>query len=263
MLLAYDGTGFRGFAPNAGVRTVGGELRRALEEVLGAPPDLAVAGRTDAGVHARGQVVSFDLGAEVDLDPLRVQRSLLSMLAPEIVVRSLEPAPIGFHPRFSARWRMYRYVLHLGSTPDPARARTSWWLATAVDVVAMREAAGLLVGEHDFSAFCRRPKRSAGPPPSLVREVLGAQWSLVEDDWGEWVTFEVRARAFCHQMVRSIVGTLVDVGRGRMTASQVAEALAVGDRARAGQLAPPSGLTLWAVGYEEGELAAVVSGPVR
>jgi tRNA pseudouridine38-40 synthase len=263
MLLAYDGTEFRGFARNAGVRTVGGELRRALEQVLGSPVELAVAGRTDAGVHARGQVVSFDVGAEIDLDPRRVRRSLLSMLAPEVVVRSLEPAPDGFHPRFSACWRSYRYVLQLGPAPDPARARSSWWLTSALDVPAMREAAGLLVGEHDFSAFCRRPKRSTGAPASLVREVLGSRWWHVEDDWGEWVIYEVRARAFCHQMVRSVVGTLVDVGRGRMTVRQVGEALLAGDRALAGQLAPPLGLTLWAVGYEEGELAAAVSGPVR
>ena len=256
MLLAYDGTGFRGFAPNTGVRTVAEELRRALEQVLGERPELAVAGRTDAGVHAQGQVVSFDLPEALDPDPQRMRRSLLSLLAPEIVVRSVEPAPPGFHARFSARWRSYRYQVHLGAAPDPARARRAWWLPADLELPEMREATGLLVGEHDFSAFCRRPKGSAGATASLVRDVLDASWVELGDDWGEWLTFEIRARAFCHQMVRSIVGTLVDVGRGRRDVESVARALRGGDRSVAGQLAPPEGLTLWAVGYDEGELAA-------
>jgi tRNA pseudouridine38-40 synthase len=129
-------------------------------------------------------------------------------------------------------------------------------LPVDLELTAMREATGLFVGEHDFSAFCRRPKGSDGAPVSLVREVLDAGWVERDDEWGGWLALEIRARAFCHQMVRSIVGTLVDVGRGRRDVATVARALSGGDRSVAGQLAPPEGLTLWAVGYEGGELAA-------
>jgi tRNA pseudouridine38-40 synthase len=263
MLLAYDGTDFRGFAPNVGVRTVAGELREALRQVLGEAPELAVAGRTDAGVHARGQVVSFDLPGSVELDPTRLRRSLLSMLAPEIVVRSIEPAEDRFHARFSAAWRSYRYRLLLGPAPDPSRSRTSWWVPAALDVASMREAATLFPGRHDFSAFCRAPKQSSGAPASLEREVLETGWIENLDDWGTWLTFEIRSRAFCHQMVRSIVGTLVDVGRQRLDRAAVAVALDGGDRSLAGQLAPPTGLMLWEVGYDVDGLAGAQERPVR
>ena len=265
MLLAYDGTDFRGFAENAGVRTVGGELRRAIEQVLGQRVALAVAGRTDAGVHARGQVVSFD-ATEAVLDTVGLGRSLVSMLAPEIVVRDVRPAEADFHARFSARWRSYRYRILAAAVPDPFPARTTWWLPHSLDLGAMGDAAESLVGVHDFSAFCRRPRTADGSTASLVRRVLRTGWSEQTHEEGRLLTFEIVATAFCHQMVRSIVGTLVEVGRGHRRPEQVRQALGGGDRSLAGQLAPPNGLTLWEVGYDDalpGGLAAPLAAPVR
>lgn len=245
LLIAYDGSAFRGFAPNVGVRTVGGELVEALERVLRHRIDISVAGRTDAGVHARGQVVSFD-APQGAVRPAEVRRSLNSLLAPGIVVREVMEAPDDFHARFSARWRRYRYRLLTSEVPDPFLASTTWWLPDALDHHRMADAAHALVGTHDFTSFCRRPKDR--PDASMVRRVTDARWAH-EPGEGRVLTFEVTATAFCHQMVRSMVGTLVDIGRGRRPVSTVGDALAGSDRSLAGQLAPPHGLILWEVGY--------------
>lgn len=247
MVVAYDGSPFRGFAPNAGVRTVGGELCVALEKVIGGSVDLAVAGRTDAGVHARGQVVSFDARRGV-IDPVRLRRSLNSLLAPYIVVREVGEAPEDFHARFSARWRRYRYRLLTTEVPDPFLASTTWWMPAALDHHRMADGARMLVGTHDFTSFCRVPRDR--PDASMVRTVTDARWSQEPGDDGRVLTFEITATAFCHQMVRSIVGTLVDIGRGRRAVETIPDALAAADRSVAGQLAPPCGLILWEVGYQ-------------
>lgn len=245
LLLAYDGSGFRGFAPNAGVRTVGGALVRALQRVLRHRVELAVAGRTDAGVHAWGQVVSFDTAWGVDVASL--QRAVNALCAPAVVVRHVAIAAPDFHARHSALSRRYRYLVLNRAVPDPFLARTAWHVDQALDVVDMRLACDPLVGEHDFSAFCRRPRVAAGEPEvSLVRRVLDV--GLVEEDDG-LLRFEIEATAFCHQMVRSVVGTLVDVGRGRKRAGQMLGILRSHDRSRAGMPAPPHGLCLWEVRY--------------
>lgn len=261
--LAYDGSGFRGFAENAGVRTVAGELRRALETVLRQPVELTCAGRTDAGVHARGQVVTLDVDGPVDLR--RVRDSLNSMLGTEIVVRTATMVGPDVDARFSARWRRYRYHVLDAAVPDPFLASTSWWVPGPLDVSAMNDAAASLIGEHDFSSFCRRPKGEI--EVSLVRRVLAAQWTATPLDVGDpaqggaveggadpeavLLRFEIAASAFCHQMVRSIVGALVRVGTGRLEPAAVATLLAARDRDGAPQLAPPQGLTLWQVGYQD------------
>lgn len=261
--LAYDGSGFRGFAENAGVRTVAGELRAALGTVLRQPVELTCAGRTDAGVHARGQVVTLDVEGPVHLRRLR--DSLNSMLGPEIVVRTAAMVGPDVDARFSARWRRYRYHVLAAAVPDPFLAATSWWVQGPLDLAAMNTAAASLLGEHDFSSFCRRPKGEA--EVSLVRRVLAAGWTSSPLDVGDvepngaepngagpdaaLLCFEIAASAFCHQMVRSIVGALVRVGTGRLEPSAVAALLAARDRDGAPQLAPPQGLTLWQVGYEE------------
>jgi tRNA pseudouridine38-40 synthase len=242
--LAYDGTDFHGFAENVGVETVGGRLRGAVEQVLGVPVAITCAGRTDAGVHARSQVVTFDLPTGL-LDAPRLQKSLNSMLDRRIAVRSVAVVDDGFDARFSATWRGYRYAVLNRAVPDPFLARSTWWITDPLDLDAMRVAARALEGEHDFSSFCRRPKGQPGA--SLVRRVLRTDW-VAESEPG-LLRFEIAATAFCHQMVRSIVGTLVDIGRGRTRSQDLATVLEARDRAAAGNIAPPHGLTLWQVGY--------------
>ena len=243
LLVAYDGGGFSGFAPNPGVRTVGGMLKAAVERVVRHEVVLSMAGRTDAGVHARGQVVSFDARAE-GLDLPRLQRALNRMLRPAIAVRSAEVADRGFDARFSARARRYRYLVLNRPTPDPFLAATAWHVQAPLDLPRMRLACDPLIGEHDFASFCRRPKGDG--EASLVRRVLDARWT---DEAEGLLRFDIEATAFCHQMVRSIVGTLVDVGRGRLRAGQVKGILAARDRSAAGEPAPPHGLSLEEVVY--------------
>src|SRR5262245_12626380 len=160
LLVAYDGTDYHGFAENGDIPTVGLVLRRAIEQVIGTAAELTVAGRTDAGVHAWGQVVSLDLPPGVDL--ARLQKSLNGLLRPAVAVRAVEPAPEGFDARFSARWRRYRYTILNRPVPDPFLARTAWHVPEPLDVPALRLAADPLVGEHDFTSFCRAPKAPDG-----------------------------------------------------------------------------------------------------
>jgi tRNA pseudouridine38-40 synthase len=240
LTVAYDGTDFHGFAAQRDQRTVEGELSTALERALRRPVDLACAGRTDAGVHAWGQVVSCAVADGTD--PAALQRSVNGQLGPEVVVRSAELVDPGFDARHSARWRAYRYTIVNRDAPDPFRSRYAWWVPGSLDLSMMRLAADPFVGEHDFSSFCRK-----GPEGSTAtRRVTVSEW-IVEPDGA--LTYEIRATAFCWQMVRSIVGTLVDVGTGRIRAGEVLGILRARDRAAAGRLAPPYGLCLFAVGY--------------
>lgn len=245
LTVAYDGAAFHGFWPNAGVRTVGGALAEALATVTGAPIELACAGRTDAGVHAWGQVVSLDLPAG-GLDPAEVQHRANRLLGPEVVVRAVEEAAPDFDARFDATSRTYRYTVLNREVPDPFLAATAWHVPQPLDLRLLRAAADPLIGEHDFSSFCRRPKRRDGSEVSLVRRVLDAGWT----DLGEEVLrFEITATAFCHQMVRSVTALLVACGRGQRTPADVVALLRARDRAGAPSPAPPHGLCLWSVAY--------------
>lgn len=250
LLVAYDGTDFRGLAPNEGVRTVVGELARVLEPLIGHSPDLVMSGRTDAGVHAWGQVLSFTMpDGAVELE--RIQRSVNARLGPEIVIRELTAVDDDFSARFSATGRRYRYHIVNREVPDPFLARTAWWVAKPLDVSVMEAACQHLLGEHDFSSFCRKPKPAPDENgdvvvPSLVRRVTGARWVRLEDSV---YRFEIEGSAFCHQMVRSIVGFLVAVGTGKRAVDELPAVLAARDRAAAEQPAPPHGLNLWQVDY--------------
>ena len=238
--MAYDGTGFHGFAPQQDVRTVGGALTKALEKILRHPVELTCAGRTDAGVHAWGQVVSLE--ADPGVDAWRLQKSLNGILAPEVVVRSADLVGPDFDARRSAAWRTYRYTVVNRPVPDPFLARYAWWVPTSLELVAMRAGSDAFVGEHDFAAFCR-----AGPEGSTtVRRVLDSQW---RDEGDGVLRYEIRAFAFCWQMVRSIVGTLVDIGTGSRRAGEVMGMLRSKERGAAGRVAPAHGLCLWEVGY--------------
>jgi len=245
MTVAYDGAGFHGFAVQPGQRTVGGVLQAAIGKVLGHGIALTCAGRTDAGVHAWGQVVSFDAESG-RLEPARLADSVNTMLSPAVVVRSVEVCP-GFDARRVAIARLYRYTVLNRPVPDPFLAATSWHVADPLDLRALRIACDPLIGEHDFSSFCRVLR--ARPDASLVRVVRDAGWR----DCGEGVLrFDIEASSFCHQMVRSLVGLMIDMGRGRRKAGEMSGVLRATSRRAAGaNLAPPHGLCLWEVRYPQ------------
>ena len=215
-----------------------GVLSEALGRALGKEPKLSVAGRTDAGVHARGQVASFVAADEVDLE--RLQRSINGMLAPEVVAQDVCPAPEGFNARFSATAREYRYRIDTGPWPDPFEARFVWHRPGPLAMSPMRKAARSLLGEHDFASFCRRPQ-SGGTVRRLERLSIARV--------GDRVEISARANAFLHQMVRTLVGTLVAVGEGRLDAGVVRGILVARDRGQTPQMAPAHGLTLEHVVY--------------
>lgn len=237
LLVAYDGSGFHGYASQRDVRTVQGTLEAALGPVTGMV-ETSVAGRTDAGVHATGQVVSF--ATDRDVDPAVVQRAVNARIGPEIAVLAAERADDEFHARFSATGRQYRYVVLNREAPDPFLAQTAWHVGTALDLDAMNAAVAPLVGEHDFASFCRKAEGR-----STVRAVRWAWWRRHADR----VELSVAATSFCHQMVRSIVAVAVDAGRGRLDPEDVPEILAARDRSAVRGAAPPHGLTLVAVAY--------------
>lgn len=247
LLVSYDGTDFHGFAPNPGVRTVLGTLTEAISTVTRVPFEPTGAGRTDAGVHAWGQVVSGDLPDGTDLADLR--RRVNKLTGGTVVIRDAEVAPDDFDARFSATSRTYRYHVWNDAVPHPLVARTSWHVARPLALWALQAAGDPLVGEHDFSSFCRAPKVAEGEPvPSLVRRVQQIGWRRLGET--PMLRFEVTATSFCHQMVRSLVGTMVDIGLGKKTPGEMTAILHARDRAAAPTVAPPHGLVLWEVGYD-------------
>ena len=261
--LAYDGAGFHGWAQQPGLRTVQGALEDALATVLRVPSaEVAVAGRTDAGVHARGQVAQVDVtelpthratgptstgrGAQLD----GVVRRLNGVLDPDVRVRRLSEAAAGFDARFSAVWRRYAYrVADRPEAVDPlVRGHVLAW-PRLLDLDAMNHAAGRLLGEHDFAPFCKRREGA-----TTIRTLLDLTW---ERDAGGVLVATVRADAFCHHMVRSLVGCLIAVGEGRRTPEWAAEVLVAGGQDPAVTVVPAHGLTLEEVGYPaDDELAA-------
>lgn len=238
--LGYDGTRFHGYARQAKSRTVQGELERALATALARrePPATAVAGRTDAGVHARGQVVSFATVDPVDIPSL--EKSLNTMLGPEIVIHRITPAADDFDARLSARWRVYRYRILNSPRHDPFRDAVTYWFAEPLNEERMNRGVAHLVGSHDFASLCR-----ARGGKTTDREIYSAEWSRRDDE----IELTIKARAFCHQLVRSIVALSVDIGRGRIDPDAVPSILESRDRNAARGTAPPRGLVLWEVGY--------------
>lgn len=236
--IAYDGTDFHGYAAQPGLATVQGALEAALERRLG-PVETVVAGRTDAGVHARGQVVGFSTTEPTD--PERLTRALNRMLPASVVVMDCRPVPDDFNARFSATSRSYRYRVLATTLRDPFEHRYSWHIPEPLETAAMRQAATAFIGEHDFASFCRRAEGR-----STIRTVLASDW-IVD---GPFLEYRVTATSFCHQMVRSLVALMVDVGRGRVPADQVPAILEAKDRSAAKGAAPPHGLFLWSVAYD-------------
>ncbi|WP_148614246.1 tRNA pseudouridine(38-40) synthase TruA [Nocardioides rubriscoriae] len=250
--LAYDGTGFRGWAAQPGLRTVQGELTSALATVLRVPEvHVVCAGRTDAGVHARGQVVHTDLADDrPDGLPDKLARRLNGVLPPDVRVHRVVEAAPGFDARFGALWRRYAYrVADSVELVDPlTRAHVLAW-ARPLDLDLLNEASALLVGRHDFAAFCKQREGA-----TTIRTLLELSW--VRDDAGV-VVGTVKADAFCHSMVRALVGCLLAVGEGRRPPAWVGEVLQAGRREGAAAVVHAHGLTLEEVAYPpDDELAA-------
>ncbi|MGY1712850.1 tRNA pseudouridine(38-40) synthase TruA [Geodermatophilus sp. SYSU D01106] len=250
--VAYDGTAFSGWARQPGRRTVQAELEDGLATVLRRPVRLTVAGRTDTGVHATGQVAHADVARDLwEEHRARLVRRLRGVLPPDVAVHTVSEAPAGFDARFAALARHYRYRLTDadGGPPPLRRADTVGW-PRRVDAAAMDTAAGLLLGQHDFAAFCRRREGA-----TTIRVLLDLG---VERD-GDLVTVRASADAFCHSMVRSLVGALLAVGEGRREPGWPAQLLTRRVRADEVVVAPPGGLTLVRVDYPaDADLAARV-----
>ncbi len=255
--LAYDGAAFSGFALQPEHPSVVGVLRETLARTLrlAEAPYLTGAGRTDAGVHAWAQVVSLDLDEAVldDEGAAGLVRSLNAQLAGRVAVRSARRVPEDFDARHSALWRSYRYLISTGPNVGPV-SHVAWALNGPLDLAAMNAATGAVLGEHDFRAFCKRPA-DRGPDEALVRRVLEARWSALEDPAGlagpgGLVMLSVRASSFCHHLVRRLVGAVVAVGQGRLGVEVIGARLASGSGEGLPGPAPASGLCLMGVGYE-------------
>ena len=242
LLLEYDGTDFQGWQLQPDVRSVQGELERALLEVTGEGIRVHGSGRTDAGVHARGQVAHIDCGASFAPDEL--ERALNATLARDVAVREVEEVAADFDARRDVISKHYVYRILHGLTPSPLRQRYVWGIRGPLDLAAMCAAADLLKGTHDFSAF--RGAHGGAPPDADPRRTLDLL--EVREERNE-VRIHARARSFLRYMVRNLVGTLVDIGLGRERAERVPAILASRDRARAGPTAPPQGLRLEQVCY--------------
>ena len=251
--LGYDGTEFAGWAAQPGLRTVEGELSAALTTLLRAPDPvrLTVAGRTDAGVHARGQVAHVDVAeaayravvgrADRTPEAATVAR-LRGLLAPDVVVHRVCRAPAGFDARFAAVWRRYSYrIADADAEHDPLRRRDTVWLGESLDVDAMQEASAGLVGLKDFAAFCKRREGA-----TTIRTLLEFCWTRGADGVVEG---RVVADAFCHSMVRALVGAIVPVGIGRESVDWPAQVQAAGARSSRVKVMPAHGLCLEEVGY--------------
>jgi tRNA pseudouridine38-40 synthase len=276
LLIAYDGAAFRGFAVQPEVPTVAGALRQALERTarLSKAPFITCAGRTDAGVHARGQVAHVDL-PPIPYDGRGLARALNRQLNPEVVVLRAEEVGDDFDARRSATSRTYRYLIWNAPEPDPLLAPLAWHMRDPLDLSTMRTAADVLLGSHDFRSFCRRPP-GTDPAEPIVRRVTRVQWSVdngtesidagaaeaefAGDARARLLRFEITASSFCQHMVRSLVASLVDVGRGKDTPAGVLERLRATTRQAMAEPAPAHGLCLVSVTYGDSQSRAKPGG---
>lgn len=260
--VGYRGARFSGYAEQEGRRTVGGELRRALETLLRRSCELTCAGRTDAGVSALGQYVSLPLEAgELDSrEPRRLWRSLMAITPEDVSIRGLYTAPAGFSARFDAQGRSYRYYIACGNAQPVLAWDWAWWLRSELDVEAMHEAAQALVGEHDFASFCKvsSAQMLVEQGRSTNRFVRHVRVHRVQEAGEDLVAIDVEGNAFLHNMVRIMVGTLAEVGRGNRPKDWVSTALLACDRRAAGPTAPAKGLVFLQVRYPDGMLKPLV-----
>ena len=239
-IVCYDGTGYAGFQRQLNAPSIQADIEHVLSKLTGETSSILAAGRTDAGVHASGQVIAFDTKWKHTIKEL--QRGLNALLPDQIAVTELKQVDETFHPRFDALRRHYRYTIYRTAVRNPMVSRFSLHCKRTLDLDAMQEAAHSLVGRYDFSAF--------GSPPqgnNAVREVYDAQWSYDEP----LLTFDIQANAFLKRMVRMLVGTMLRVGYGAVTPDQFCTTLLKADRRSAGPAAAAQGLCLMSVIYHE------------
>ena len=248
-VVEYDGADFVGWQAQdeQGGRSVQSVLEQALQRIIGQPAQIVGSGRTDAGVHATGQVVHFDTAWPRGLPEL--ERGINAVLPPDVVLTGLAEARMDFHARYDARMRVYVYTLLNQPRRSPLWRRSAWHIAEALDVAAMQAAGQRLIGRHDFRAF-GRPMKATG---STVRTVSEVRVAASERATGQTVQVTVQADAFLRHMVRRLVYALVEAGRGRLTPDQVEAIRASSDPARLHGIAPPQGLCLVRVIYDETE----------
>ncbi len=240
LIIEYDGTQYKGWQVQPGRPTIQGVIQETLERLTGKPLSLIGSGRTDAGVHAVAQAAHFK--AETRMDVPSIQRALNSLLPPDIVIKEIEEVDDSFHARRQTRCKLYEYRILNRGLRSAFHRGYAWHIPYPLDLGRMEEATEFLLGEHDFSSF-----RSAGSSTkSPVRRVIRAEWKRGRDGL---VRFEIEGSGFLKQMVRSLVGTLVEVGRGKITPEEFRRILASKDRTKAGPTAPARGLFLKEVKY--------------
>ncbi|MDU4868516.1 tRNA pseudouridine(38-40) synthase TruA [Lancefieldella parvula] len=250
--LGYRGAAFCGFAEQPAQRSVAGDLRRALETVLRREVELTCAGRTDAGVHAQAQYVSLPIyDADLSLSGEKLVRSLTALTDDDISIRQLFRASQGFSARFDAQARSYRYRICADSARPILGWDHVWWYNGHLDADLMDKAAQALVGEHDFKSFCKAISAEGKPTHRFVERLSVEE---IEEAGEKLIAVDITGNAFLHNMVRTIVGTLVEIGRGHRPVEWIDEVLAAKNRIAAGSCAPAQGLTFVNVCYPEGIL---------
>lgn len=237
LVIEYDGTAFVGWQMQANGRSVQEEITKVLDQILQEPINLIGAGRTDSGVHARGQVGSFRTSATLGLGS--IHSGLNGILPEDVYIRSVEEAPAGFHARYDARERVYRYFISL--KPTAIGRFYQWYVKYDLHLAAMNSVAAQIVGEHDFESFCK-----------YEADVNHYRCTVLASSWvqtGDMLIYEIRANRFLHGMVRALVGTMVDVGRGYTLEEGFAAIMEAKDRRKAGMAAPAQGLFLEEIIY--------------
>jgi tRNA pseudouridine38-40 synthase len=240
LTIEYDGTAFHGWQIQPSLRTIQGVIKEQIDQITQEKVNLIGAGRTDAGVHALGQVANFQTESTIDLTAL--QRGLNSLLAPDIVIKEIEEVEEGFHARFSARCKTYEYHILNRAYPSAFLKAYAWFIPHPLDLASMESCGRLLIGSHDFSSF----RASGDESRHSVREVTRLE---IERRQGDLIVIVIGANAFLREMVRSIVGTLVDAGRGKTSLKEFEGIFEARDRRQAGMTAPAQGLFLIEVKY--------------